>query len=112
MLCSKHEAFPQSPTTNTAGCDCPGGMDTCYLLPDLTISWHAIKEGYDGRLRITASRSPNSVLSFCPFKLFCFVKQLAVSGVRLDDAGTEVFSHLHHLGVEVGNPCKLDVVPS
>ncbi|HXH17987.1 MAG TPA: lysyl oxidase family protein, partial [Chitinophagales bacterium] len=65
--------FAQPCTTNNAsGCGCPDGKDTCYLLPDITISWQAL-EDYDngpteysqtgngadnGRLRITGC-TPN-----------------------------------------------------
>ncbi len=65
-------------TTNASGCGCPDGKDTCYLVPDLSISWQALLDydngpteysqsgngAEDGRLRITGC-TPN--LGWGPF---------------------------------------------
>jgi len=65
-------------TTNASGCSCPDGSDTCYLLPDITISWQALRDydngpteysqtgngAEDGRLRITGC-TPN--IGYGPF---------------------------------------------
>lgn len=59
-------------TNNATNCDCPGGVDTCDLLPDITISAYAILNHLggpnefsqtgngadDGRLRVSGS-TPN-----------------------------------------------------
>src|SRR5687768_6431682 len=65
----------QCTTTNATGCSCADGSSDCDLLPDITISWLGLQQGYTeysqtststtysqgvnaGRLRVTCS-TPN-----------------------------------------------------
>lgn len=49
LLCIPAYLFSQPcSTTSAAGCSCPGGADTCYLLPDITISWQALRDHENG----------------------------------------------------------------
>lgn len=86
-------------TTNAGGCGCPDGSDTCALLPDITISWQALRDhsngpseysqsgngANDGRLRISGV-TPN--IGWGPFT----VRGVDKNGYRWFICGTDTVS--------------------
>lgn len=82
--------FGQCTTSNATSCQCPGGVQECDLLPDLTISWYGILNylsGPDettGRVRISGS-TPNIGLG--PME----IRGVDVSGYRRFTCGVDTF---------------------
>lgn len=83
-------ASGQCTTSNATSCVCPGGVQECDLLPDLTISWYGILNYLSGpsesagRIRISGS-TPNIGLG--PME----IRGVDVSGYRRFTCGVDTF---------------------